>query len=398
MRVRPKSPSEISKTRLAKTIQMIPIMIALASSGGVGSSLAQTLAPLSVAVFSHFEGKPTSNDIYCGAALALSENQANWKAKGYRIELKAFEDGQNTDIAKEQLKKVIPDKTLLVVLGSETSSVTGALAEALKLEHMSLVSPRSGSSDLTARNLNNINRIIAKDQEEITVALRFISETLGANTIYVIDDLSQASRSRAAQFRSSAPLEKLNVVGSFSGKTNLSSLAKEISQLKPDLVYYTGQDILGVQWLKALRAANFKASFMGTDSLDTLTFLKGAATLAPEVIYTSMVAPIAFFAKEKTFIRTYKTLCGRSPSSNSIVGYDSMRVILEGFSQVVSDKKPLTRATVETAIRQIKSFQTLSGEIGFNAVGDRKKAVIYLVRIGTDIIPRMVSSQTVIVP
>jgi branched-chain amino acid transport system substrate-binding protein len=398
MRVIPQNPSEISGTTLTKTARLIRMIIALGPCGWLGSSVAQTLAPLSVAVFSHFEGKPSSNDIYCGAALALSENQANWKAKGYRLELKAFEDGQNTDIAKEQLKKVIPDKNLLAVLGSETSSVTAALAEALKLEHMPVVSPRSGSSDLTARNLDNINRIIAKDQEEITVALRFIHETLGTNSIYVIDDLSQASRSRAAQFRSSAPLAKLNVVGSFSGKTNLSSIAKEINQLKPDLVYYTGQDVLGVQWLKALRAANFKAIFMGTDSLDTATFLQGAGTLAPEVIYTSMVAPIAFFAKQKTFMASYNTLCGRSPSSNSIVGYDSMKVILEGFSQVLLDKKPFTRATVETGIRQIRSLQTLSGEIKFNTVGDRKKAVVYLVRIGTDLVPRMVGSQTVIAP
>ena len=81
------------------------------------------------------------------------------------------------------------------------------------------------------------------------------------------------------------------------------------------------------------------------------------------------------------------------PTSYSVLGYDAMTVALEALKASIKSAggKTPTRAQVLKALRGVKVVNGLSGPLSFNKYGDLEQTNVYVLKIGNDFKPRLVS-------
>jgi branched-chain amino acid transport system substrate-binding protein len=362
---------------LAVLAFMLPLT-SLTDAQSKGTIKVATQSPLSGGQAALGEG------IKLGAQLAVDKFKGNLEKMGYKVELVPFDDQAKPDVGVANARNIIADKDIMAVIGHLNSGVAIPSSEVYKEVGVVMISPANTNPVVTDRGYPNVNRVCGRDDVQGKVGAEFAHGTMKVKSAYIIHDKTQYGQSIAEFFKADSEKKGVKVLG-FEGteeKSNFDPIITPIKAKNPDLIYFGGIYDQAAPFFKQAREKGIKAKFMGPDGMDSSDLTKIAGKAVVGMYYTSAAGPASELPKAKTFVEEFKKKFGKNPEPYAAEAYDSAHIALLAIEQAAKSGK-LSREDVAAAVRKTK-LAGITGDIAFDAKGDRQKAQYFVLQVASD--------------
>ena len=373
-----------------KTLRFRHLLSALAIAAlvlpGAAPADAQSKGTIKIASQSPLSGGQAAlgEGIKLGAQLAVEKLKGNLEKMGYKVEFVPFDDQAKPDVGVANAKNIIADKDIMAVIGHLNSGVAIPSSEVYKEVGVVMISPANTNPVVTDRNYPNINRVCGRDDVQGVVGSEFAHGTMKIKSVYIIHDKTQYEQSIAEFFKADAEKKGVKVLG-FEGteeKSNFDPFLTPIKAKNPDLIYFGGIYDQGAPFFKQAREKGIKSKFMGPDGMDSSDLTKIAGKAVVGMDYTSAAGPASALPKAKAFVDEFKKKFGKNPEPYAAEAYDAATIAIKAIENVAKSKKP-THEDVAAAVRKAK-LSGITGDIAFDAKGDRQKAQYFVLQVVSD--------------
>jgi branched-chain amino acid transport system substrate-binding protein len=99
--------------------------------------------------------------------------------------------------------------------------------------------------------------------------------------------------------------------------------------------------------------------------------------------YTSVAGPVTVYPEAKRFADEYRKKFGKNPEPFAAQAYDATAILLKAIEAAAKEGKLPSREAVSAAIRDVR-HEGLTGTVEFDAKGDPKKALYFVLRVVSD--------------
>lgn len=359
-------------------LSLLLLGIPLPASAQKGTIKIAVQAPLSG------EQAALGEHIKLGAQLAVEEASKSFKTMGYDLVFVPYDDQAKPEVGVANARNLVADPDVLVLVGHFNSGVALPASEVYKDAMLAMISPANTATEITDRGYANVNRVCGRDDVQGPVGARFAAQDLKLKSVYIIHDKTLYGQGVADNFRNEAKKLGLKVLG-YDGTEERANFAPMIIPLKarnPDLVYFGGIYHQGGLLLKQMREKGVKAAFMGPDGLDSSEMVKIAGQHVIGSYYTTVAGPPDAYPETAAFTKKFKQRFGKEVESFAMYGYDAAQVGIKAVEQTIQangGKKP-NRGEVSAAVRKLKNFRGVTGEISFDNKGDPVKAKYFVLQ------------------
>ncbi len=346
---------------------------------GKGTIKIATQSPLSGGQAALGEG------IKLGTQLAIEKFKGNLEKMGHKVELVPFDDQAKPDVGVANAKNIIADKDILAVIGHLNSGVAIPSSEVYKEVNLAMVSPANTNPTVTDRGYANVYRVCGRDDVQGVVGSEFAHGTLKAKSAYVIHDKTTYGQGVAEFFKADAEKKGIKILG-FEGteeKSNFDPIITPIKAKNPDLIYFGGIYEQAAPFFKAAREKGVKAKFLGPDGMDSSDLTKIAGKHVVGMHYTSVAGPVSVYPQAKKFAEDYKKKFGKNPEPFAAQAYDATAIAIKAIEAAAKGGKAPTRDGVTAAIRDVR-YSGITGSVEFDAKGDPKKALYFVLQVVSD--------------
>lgn len=331
-------------------------------------------APIVIGVSAALSGDQMNTGADISEAVKLAVKDYGGSVKGHAINVVVSDDGcTDAAMARGVARKFATDAALAGVIGPMCT--TGAQAADGVYDRAGIIhiSPSATRVDLSAQREAYFFRVSWRDDVQASLQARFTWDTLGAKTVFLIDDAEPYGRGLADEFNSA--FEKLGgrVLSRERverGTTDMSTLARTVKSTDADAVVFEGLNPEGALLVKALKTEQYKGAFVGPDGLLSIRDFLGAGGPATEgAIVSGGPAP------DEAFVTKFRAATQRDPTTPFVLqAYDAVTALLKAVdaSAVTDGGGSLTidRVTLAAALRS-QQFTGLTGSIRFDDRGDR---------------------------
>jgi branched-chain amino acid transport system substrate-binding protein len=377
---------EYPMTHLIRSMLLLTLALGLALIPASAPPEAQGKGTIKIATQSPLSGGQAAlgEGIKLGAQLAVETLRGNLTKMGFKVEFVPYDDQAKPDVGVSNAKNIIADKDILAVIGHLNSGVAIPSSEVYKDVVLAMISPANTNPTVTDRNYPNVNRVCGRDDVQGVVGSEF-AKGLNVKSVYVVHDKTTYGQGVAEFFRDDAKKKGLNVLG-FEGteeKSNFDPIVTPLRAKNPDLVYFGGIYDQGAPFFKQTREKGVKATFLGPDGMDSSDLTKIAGKAVVGMYYTSAAGPASALPKAKQFVEDFKKKFGKNPEPYAAEAYDSAAIALKAIEAAAKGGKVPSREDVSAAIRKVK-HSGLTGDIEFDAKGDRQKALYFVLQVVSD--------------
>ena len=321
--------------------------------------------------------------IKLGAQLAVEKGKANLEKMGYKVEFVPFDDQAKPDVGVANAKNIIADKDIMAVIGHLNSGVAIPSSEVYKEVNVVMISPANTNPVVTDRGYPNVNRVCGRDDVQGVVGSEF-AHAQKIKSAYIVHDKTQYGQSIAEFFKADSEKKGIKVLG-FEGteeKSNFDPIITPIKAKNPDLIYFGGIYDQAAPFFKQAREKGVKSKFMGPDGMDSSDLTKIAGKAVVGMTYTSAAGPASALPKAKAFVDEFKKKFSKNPEPYAAEAYDAATIALKAIEETAKKGK-VSREDVSSAVRKAK-LSGITGEIAFDAKGDRQKAQYFVLQVVSD--------------
>lgn len=301
-----------------------------------------------------------------GIKLALKEY--NDKHADCKINLKPFDSQGSADQAPALATQIVNDPSIVGLVGPGFSGESLATGKTFFDAGMPSISPSATNVTITQQGWTTWHRLIGNDAAQGAADAKYLTTTVGAKKVYVVDDAQDYSKGLADVVKTGlgsamAGYDEIQVK-----QTDMSATVQKVTASGADAIFYGGYYTEAGLLAKQLRQAGFKGTFMSGDGAEDPSFVKVAGAAAAEGALLSAPAapaPADFNAK-------YKAVNNADAGLYSTQAYDCANIFLAAF-----DAK-------KTSAKDINSFigsytgTGASGPIKFDSKGDVTQTTIYV--------------------
>jgi branched-chain amino acid transport system substrate-binding protein len=331
-----------------------------------------------IAFMGRFDETDTSvaSPTQLGAQLAVDEfNTANPKCQ-VTLDVQAGSGGETAAVAAAQ--KIVATPAVVAVVGPQRSGDVVVAGPVLNAGGVPFVSATATRTDLSAQGWTMFHRVVGTNANIGTGAATYMTDTLGASKIAVIDDGTPYSVDLAATV-SKALGAKATVVGSISDDpASVTAIVSKLAGFGPnDAVYFAGYELKAANLLQQLRAAGITSTFVGADTLPSATFLDAAGKDAEGVIATCLCAPLSKISAGEDFGKRFKaSFPNANPNQEyAAEAFDATNMIL---STIASGND--SRSSIATAL-STTTWDGITRNIRFDAKGDVVDPVVWVSKV-----------------
>jgi branched-chain amino acid transport system substrate-binding protein len=271
----------------------------------------------------------------------------------------------------------------MAVIGHLTSGVAIPSSEVYKEVNVAMISPANTNPVVTDRGYPNVNRVCGRDDVQGVVGSEF-AHGQKIKSAYIVHDKTQYGQSIAEFFKADSEKKGIKVLG-FEGteeKSNFDPIITPIKAKNPDLIYFGGIYDQAAPFFKQAREKGVKSKFMGPDGMDSSDLTKIAGKAVVGMSYTSAAGPASALPKAKAFVDEFKKKFGKNPEPYAAEAYDAATIALRAIEETAKKGK-VSREDVSSAVRKAK-LSGITGEIAFDAKGDRQKAQYFVLQVVSD--------------
>ena len=360
-------------------LAMVLPMASIADAQSKGTIKIATQSPLSGGQAALGEG------IKLGTQLAIEKFKGPLEKAGFKVELVPFDDQAKPDVGVANAKNVIADKDIMAVIGHLNSGVAIPSSEVYKEQNLAMISPANTNPTVTDRGYPNVYRVCGRDDVQGVVGSEFAAGTLKAKSVYIIHDKTTYGQGVAEFFKADAEKKGIKVLG-FEGteeKSNFDPIITPMKAKNPSLVYFGGIYEQAAPFFKQAREKGVKAKFMGPDGLDSSDLTKIAGKTVVGMNYTSVAGPVSVYPQAKQFAEEYKKKFSKNPEPFAAQAYDATAIAIKAIEAATKGGKAPTRDAVTAAIRDVR-YNGITGSVEFDAKGDPKKALYFVLQVASD--------------
>jgi len=355
-------------------MQIVSAVLALTVMAGCSRQVTVKIgvvAPMSGALAQY--GK----DIAHGAEIAVDElNNDRFMIGGKRahFELVVEDDKASPDEGKAAAQRLI-DAGVVGVFGHLNSGVSIAAAPLYAAAGIPQLSV-STNPKYTRMGLKTAFRITADDIQQGATLGRLITEKLHAKSIYIVDDRTTFGVGLVEEVKKvfkegSIALQHDSVDGK---AVDYAELVEKIKTSNADVIFFGGDEGMGLPLLKAIRKAELSAKFVAADALCDPSTIKAAAGSADQNFYCTVAGvPPSWLSAGIEFTRLYKAKFNE-PGAYSTLAYDGIHVLAQAMQEANS-----TRPEVYLPILGQGTFDgKIQGSVEFDNKGDIKDGTVVI--------------------
>ena len=321
-------------------------------------------------------------DMLRGAQLAVEQAKGPI-LPGYKLELVSLDDARSPAQAVSTAKRLAADPDVLAVVGHLNSSCTKPASAIYYEARLLHVNPVSSNPEISRQGFDTFYRICATDDLQGPAGARFAIQRLGAQRIFVLDDMTTYGRGLANEFMGAAKkmgAEILGHEGITQGEKDFTPVLTKIKGLNPDLIYFAGMFPEAALLLKQKLKLNIPAKFLGGDGLFEPALITLATPEAAEgMALTTLGGDIRQVPTAQAFVQAFESKYGHLGAYSSYA-YEATQIALEAIRR--AGRKD--RAAVLAAMKQMNQYAGILGVHTFDSKGDTslKTIGIYTVHEG----------------
>jgi len=317
-------------------------------------------------------GKDNEN----GARLAVEEvNQQGLTIDGkkIRLELLGEDDAADPKTGTAVAQRLV-DQKVVAVVGHLNSGVSIPASKVYSDAGIVQVSPASTNPAYTQQGFKTTYRTIATDAQQGPALANFVTKTLGAKKVAVVDDATAYGKGLADEFEKAAKANGLDVVSREATNdkaTDFKAILTTIKSKKPDVIMYGGMDAVAGPMAKQANELGIKAKIVGGDGICTQEIMALAGPGIGNIICSDAAPAISKMAKGPEFQKKYEARYGIPIQYCAPGSYDAVMVIVEAMKRANSiDPAKILAAMPAT------DYSGVIGPIAFDEKGDLKQVSI----------------------
>ncbi|MBS4015778.1 MAG: ABC transporter substrate-binding protein [Candidatus Latescibacteria bacterium] len=317
-------------------------------------------------------------------AVLIAVDEANQKGgiNGKTIRVITADDKNDPTEAANACSKLINQNKVKFIIGSVASKASIPISEMCEQAKVLMITPTSTNPRVTVRDNGERKEYVFRacfiDPFQGTVAAKFASENLKAKRAAILYDISNDYVKGLAEFFKESFTQmggQVTIYESY-GKDDVdfSALLTKIKADNPDVLfipdYYTKVGLIA----KQTRAIGIKSVLLGGDGWDSPEMTKIAGDAINGGYFTNHYSPQDPRAEVQEWVSKYETKFGQKPDALGTLGYDATLLLLEAMRNAESEKVE----DVRDALTKLTNFQTVSGQITFDAFGNPVKNAVIL--------------------
>ena len=376
--------SKVSKITFVKTaiaLSATALLLAGCGKGGDKSAAAPAdgvevkighVAPLTGPI-AHL-GKDNEN----GARLALEEiNKAGLTIDGKKVVLTLVpeDDAEDPKTATQVAQKLV-DAKVVGVVGHLNSGTSIPASKIYSDAGITQISPSATNPDYTKQGFKTTYRLVATDAQQGPALANYVSKTLNAKTVAIIDDSTQYGKGLADEFEKTVKASGVKVVtreASNNKATDFKAILTKIKGSKPDVIMYGGMDATGGPLTKQAAELGIKAKIVGGDGMCTEKLAELAGDAVVNVTCSEAGKALSKMAQGADFQKRYKERFNSDVQIYAPFTYDAVYVLVDAMKRANS-----TDPAKILVVMPDTKMNGLVGNIAFDSKGDMKEGVITL--------------------
>jgi branched-chain amino acid transport system substrate-binding protein len=348
--------------------------------------------------------KAASDPIINGIKLAVKD--AGGEAGGWKIEIPnsvikddALNGVHDPQTGAANMSQLVAIPEVIGVIGPLNSNVGAAQIPISSAAGLAQCSPANTAPGLTkgdeaaqlrAGKPNNYIRVVTTDDVQGPAAAQYIYETLGAQSVYIIDDTEIFGKGVADTFEVAFKDFGGEVVkrdGAPRTTQDYVSLMTTAASLNPEAIYFGGVTASGGAriYQAAQQAGLADIPYIGPDGIndgDAVTpdsFLNIAGESAEEGVYSTL-AGIGTFEGKDAFDAAYQAEYGIAATGYAAQGYTCGQIMIDALKRAAAtNPADLTalREAMRVAITDTSiTYDTVQGDITFDENGDTSQLIV----------------------
>jgi branched-chain amino acid transport system substrate-binding protein len=373
--------SKITFLKTAIALSATAMLLAACGKGGDKSAVAPVdgvevkighVTPLTGPI-AHL-GKDNEN----GARLALEEiNKVGLTIDGKKVVLTLVpeDDAEDPKTATQVAQKLV-DAKVVGVVGHLNSGTSIPASKIYSDAGITQISPSATNPDYTKQGFKTTYRLVATDAQQGPALANYVSKTLNAKTVAIIDDSTQYGKGLADEFEKTVKASGVKVVtreASNNKATDFKAILTKIKGSKPDVIMYGGMDATGGPLTKQAAELGIKAKIVGGDGMCTEKLAELAGDAVVNVTCSEAGKALSKMAQGADFQKRYKERFNTDVQIYAPFTYDAVYVLVDAMKRANS-----TDPAKILVVMPDTKMNGLVGNIAFDDKGDMKEGVITL--------------------
>ena len=302
-----------------------------------------------------------------GIDLALEDINAEG-VNGKKIEVQIVDDKGNFKTAVDVAQEFSANTHMLAVIGHWYSDICIPVSSIYEEAGMLTIIPTVSNPEVTDKGYKYIFQSITSDKK-IAEEMCAYAKSKGYEKIVVCYEDSSYGQNLANAIEEGASKYQIKIVDRSCGLLTNEQFKKAHDKwqaLDFDVVLLALNMPEGGNYIKVLRAMNKDAGIICADGLDVSNLIRELGKDAEGIVIATTYSPYEQRPELDSFNEKYHHKYNEEPDVWAIQGYDSLQVIAHAIKQTNS----YSPAVLADFLRQMKPWQTVSGQIRFNQFGE----------------------------
>ena len=309
-----------------------------------------------------------------GVQLAI--DQYNSGHSSCKVTYKAFDSQGDPAQAPGLAQSAVGNNNVVAIIGPAFSGESKQADPIFNAGGLPTITASATNPSLATNGWKIFHRAVANDDAQGPAIARFLTTTVKAKKVAVVDDASEYGKGLADIVRMQLTTAGVSVTspGSIDKSHNYPSTVNAIKAAGVDAVVYGGYYQEAGPLALQLKNGGVNAAFIAGDGSLDIGFVMGATNAGAEGAYLTAPAAYALTAPEdQAFVTAYKAKFNTDPALYSGEAYDAANHVL---AAIAAGK--YTRADINTYISTV-SYKGLLKTYSYAASGELNGTPVILV-------------------
>jgi branched-chain amino acid transport system substrate-binding protein len=316
-------------------------------------------------------------NILDGEQLAVSQYNANNPAD--KVQIVKFDSQGNPAQANNGATTLINDH-VVAVIGPAFSGESAAADPIFESAGIPNVSASATNIKLAQNGWKFFHRVLADDQAQGTGDADYLTKTLGAKTVAVIDDSSVYGEGLANVVRSTIKSNGAQVVLNDHIDPNGADYGATVNKVvaaKPAALFFGGYYDAAGRLINQLRSHGYTGTFMSGDGSEDPKFISdaGGASVANGAYLSCACADVSKLPAAQAFSSAYRAAFGNAPQIYSGEAYDATNFVLAAIKSGAT-----TAGAINTYLGN-NSYAGVTKTVKFLPNGNVSGGTIYVYKV-----------------
>lgn len=364
-----------------------------------GDAVSTDAKSLKIGLVGPWTGASAQNGVSMkrGVELAVQDINAAGGAKGYQLELVAYDDQSIPEESVNAVTKLVSQDNVLAIVGAFNSACTLADMEVTNREKVPQITPISMSDDVNKNDdFMFRNTLGATQAGEVFDALAgpgkmVLTDGTNSNKVAILWENDDWGKGMSDAVMLTA--EKLGQTDKFvanvpynPGTTDFYPILTPLLEKNPDMIYCVSLATEAIQIVKQARELGYKGLFLGEGGFNAQEFDTSLGELAYGALFSTQWHSSFQFPLSKQFYASFKAAYPDSePDMFSAISYEAVYIVKDSIERATDTPEDIStwRIALRDAMAQTKDLAGVCGPVTFDNVG-QSKGLIYVLQKTAD--------------